>query len=84
MNELFPIIYGLCVGLLCSFVGSRRWRRLCWVGLSALFGVAATVLTGEWKIGWEFLLLDIPLVATCSFAMIVLRNRMKRRIRVPE
>jgi hypothetical protein len=49
-----------------------------------LFGVAATVLTGEWKIGWEFLLLDIPLVATSSFAMIVLRNRMKRRIRVPE
>ena len=37
-------------------------------------GVAATVLSGEWRSGWEFLFIDIPAVATSSFAMIILRN----------
>jgi hypothetical protein len=84
MNEVFPVLYGCCLGLFCSFVTSRGWRRFCWLGMSALFGLAATVLTGEWKIGWEFLLVDIPLVAASSYAVIVLRNKMKRRIRASE
>jgi hypothetical protein len=37
-------------------------------------GVAATVLSGEWRAGWEFLLIDIPAVAASSFAMIILLN----------
>jgi ABC-type Mn2+/Zn2+ transport system permease subunit len=76
MNEIFPVLYGVCVGFVCSFIAARRWRYLCCVGLSALFGVAATLLTGEWKFGWEFLLIDIPLVAGSSFAVMALRNRM--------
>lgn len=79
MNEIFPVAYGLGVGVLCAFVSSRRWRYFCWVGLSLLFGVVATVLTGEWKIGWEFLLIDIPLVAVSSLAVIVLRSWLRRR-----
>jgi ABC-type Mn2+/Zn2+ transport system permease subunit len=82
MNEIFPVLYGVCVGFVCSFIAARRWRYLCCVGLSALFGVAATLLTGEWKFGWEFLLIDIPLVAGGSFAVMALRNRMKRWARV--
>ncbi len=84
MNEIFPILYGCGVGLLCSFVSAPCWRWSCWLGLSALFGVAATVLTGEWKFGWEFLLIDIPLVAGSSFAVVVLRNKIKQRNRVSE
>jgi hypothetical protein len=81
MNEIFPVIYGVGVGFVCSFVASRRWRYLCWIVLSALFGIVATVLTGEWKFGWQFLLIDIPLVAVSSFAVMALRNRIRRRDR---
>jgi len=81
MNEIFPVLYGVGVGVVCTFIASPRWRCICWLGLSAVFGVAATVLTGEWKFSWDFLLIDIPLVAGCSFAVIALRNRMKRPVR---
>ena len=81
-NEIFPVLYGYGVGVLCSFVSFRRQQCFWWLGLSAVLGVAATVVTGEWKIGWEFLLIDITLVAASSFAVIALRNRMKRPIRV--
>ena len=82
MNEISPVLYGCALGVLCSFVGFRRQRWFCWLGWSAVLGVAATVVTGEWKIGWEFLLIDIMLVAASSFAMIALGNRMRRLIRV--
>ena len=81
MNELFPVLYGMCVGFACSFIASPRRRRASWLGLSALFGVAATVLTGEWKLGWEFLLIDIPLVAGSSYAVILLAAWIRRRSR---
>ena len=81
MNEIFPVLYGVCVGFVCSFIASGRWRYFCWVGLSALFGVAATILTGEWKLSWDFVLIDIPLVAGSSFAVMALRNLIRRRSR---
>ena len=74
MNELFPILIGSGVGLVCSFVSLRPWRCVFWWGSSVALGVAATVLSGEWRSGWEFLLIDIPAVAASSFAMIILRN----------
>jgi hypothetical protein len=84
MNEIFPVLYGCGGGFLCSFVSSLRWRFFCWLFFSAVFGIAATVVTGEWKVGWEFLLIDIPLVAASSFAVMVLRKEMTRRMRVSE
>lgn len=80
MSEIIPVLHGCGVGVLCSSLNSRRWLSF-WLGLSVLFGAAATVVTGEWKVGWEFLLIDIPLVAASSFAFIVLRNRLKRPLR---
>ena len=74
MNEVFPVLFGCGLGLLCGYVSVGRARCFCWVGLSAIFGLAATVGTGEWRSGWEFLFIDISAVAVSSFAMIVLRN----------
>jgi hypothetical protein len=82
MNEPFPVLYGVGVSLVSSVVGSRPLRYLCWGALSALFGVAATFFSGEWRMGWEFLLIDIPLVAGSSLAVIALAGswvRAKRR-----
>jgi hypothetical protein len=40
------------------------------VGLafSVVAGVLATVVSGEWRISWAFLLIDIPLVAGSAVA----------------
>jgi hypothetical protein len=78
MNEVLSVLYGCGLGVfLGSFISSRRQRYFCWLGLSALLGLAATIGTGEWKIGWEFLLIDIPLVSACSFSVIALRRGIK-------
>ena len=34
--------------------------------LSVVAGVLSTVMSGEWRISWAFLLVDIPLVAGCA------------------
>ncbi len=81
MNEIFPITYGLFIGLISSFIPGTRWRYGSWAFLSLLFGVVATFVTGEWKIGWEFLLIDIPLAAVCGLAVIAVRLWLKRRAR---
>jgi len=71
MDELFPLVGGAVLGILVA--GLRPSLRL-WTGalLSGLLGFAATVLSGEFRIGWEYLLVDIPLVAvsaSLSFAL---------------
>ena len=45
-------------------LGSVTVRRPVLVGvlLSVVAGVLATVFSGEWRISWAFLLIDIPLV----------------------
>jgi hypothetical protein len=35
---------------------------------SILLGTTATIVSGEYKVSWEFLLIDIPLVALSSIA----------------
>ena len=65
MGEIFPITAGLICGLL---LGSTTARRPLALGLtvSVVLGFLATVLSGEWRISWAFLLIDIPLVAGCA------------------
>jgi hypothetical protein len=65
MTELFPIASGLVAGLLIGFLVPRLRVPL---GVAAAFvlGVLATVVSGEYLVGWEFLLVDIPLVGVSS------------------
>jgi hypothetical protein len=67
VSEFFPIAAGLLCGLL---LGTLTARRRVVVGLlfSVVAGVLATVVSGEWRISWAFLLIDIPLVAVCAVA----------------
>lgn len=67
MHELFPIAAGLVLGAILALV--RPGLRLVTgiVGV-ALFGVLATVVSGEYLIGWEFLIIDVPLVAVSAAA----------------
>jgi hypothetical protein len=62
MDELFPVVSGVVLGIVVA--GIRPSLRL-WIGipLSIALGLAATVVSGEFEFGWEYLLIDIPLVA---------------------
>jgi hypothetical protein len=63
--ELFPITAGLLCGLVLGLLTARR-RVLVGLAFSVVAGVLATVVSGEWRISWAFLLIDIPLVAVCA------------------
>jgi hypothetical protein len=65
MDELFPVLSGVVLGIVVA--GIRPSLRL-WIGipLSIALGLAATVLSGEFEVGWEYLLIDIPLVAVSA------------------
>ena len=67
MEELFPIAAGLLCGLLLGSLTARR-RVVVGLAFSVVAGVLATVVSGEWRISWAFLLIDIPLVAVSAVA----------------
>ena len=62
MQELLPIACGVLVGALAG--GMKPSLQLPFVAvLAALLGTVATVVSGEFRASWGFLLVDIPLVA---------------------
>jgi hypothetical protein len=65
MDELFPVVSGVVLGIVVA--GIRPSLRL-WIGIpvSIVLGLAATVLSGEFEVGWEYLLIDLPLVAVSA------------------
>jgi hypothetical protein len=67
VTELFPIVAGLLCGLLLGSLTARR-RVIVGLAFSVVAGVLATVVSGEWRISWAFLLIDIPLVAVSAVA----------------
>jgi len=78
-NELFPIVSGLIVGAVLPLIRPQM-RIAVAVAASVVLGILATVISGEYKVGWEFLLIDIPLVAICSGAAFVTVRAAQRRI----
>jgi len=65
MDEVFPVVSGVVLGIVVA--GIRPSLRL-WIGIpvSIVLGLAATVLSGEFEVGWEYLLIDMPLVAVSA------------------
>ncbi len=81
-NEIFPVISGVLVGSVLGGVTARR-RPWVWALLSVVLGLAATVVSGEFKTTWGYLLIDIPLVgATSAGAFLVSRKLVLRRLQV--
>lgn len=78
MNELFPIVSGLVVGALLGYVRPRT-RAVTGILASIVLGALATVVSGEYKVSWEFLLVDIPLVALSSAAAFLVLRMVRRR-----
>jgi hypothetical protein len=78
MAEMFPLACGVLVG---ATLGVLRPRRGGWLAvlLSVLLGCAATVISGEFRISWDYLLIDIPLVAVSSAGAYLLIAVPRRR-----
>ena len=81
-NELVPVLSGVLAGLVLGGLTARQ-RPLAWVLLSFGLGLAATVVTGEFRISWVYLVVDIPLVAAVSAgAFVVTRAARRRQLRL--
>ncbi len=67
MGELLPLTLGLVLG---TAVGLKRPdARVLVVALLAVpLGVLATVVTGEFRTSWGYILVDVPLVAVAAAA----------------
>jgi high-affinity Fe2+/Pb2+ permease len=79
LNELFPIVSGVLLGL---FIQTLRPSLRLWIAVpvATVLGVLATIVSGEFKIGWEFLLIDIPLVAAAAWATIMAARLIRQRL----
>jgi hypothetical protein len=74
VQELFPILFGLILGAGLGFV--RPSMRLpVGAALAIVLGVLATVITGEFKSSWGYLLIDIPLVGLAAIAGLLAGRR---------
>ena len=79
MQEIFPMLSGLDVGVvLGSF--APRVRLPLGVVAAVVLGTAATVISGEFRIGWQFLLIDIPLVGVFAAVGLVGSRALRRRV----
>jgi hypothetical protein len=79
MHELFPIVSGLLLGAMLPLIRPQI-RLEVGVGASMVLGTLATIVSGEYRIGWEFLLIDIPLVALCSVTGFATARAVRRRL----
>ena len=74
MSELFPFAAGLVLGAVLGLL--RPAIRLpAGAACAVVLGVLATVVSGEFRTSWGYLLIDIPLVAGAAFLGLVLTSR---------
>jgi hypothetical protein len=74
MPELFPVAAGLVAGAVVAWVPALRRRRLTWLAALVL-GLTATVVSGESRVSWAYLLVDVPLVAVSCLLGTALTRR---------
>jgi len=67
VNEIFPILGGFVVGMLLRIV-PRRFRLVVGPVAVLTVGALATIISGEYELGWEYLLVDVPLAALAAAA----------------
>lgn len=79
MNELYPILSGTLIGAAVGFLRqeSRLWASTL---LSILFGTFATLVSGEFRVSWGYLLVDIPLVAGSTLISMMLVHNYRRSL----
>ena len=64
-SELFPITEGFVLGLFLAWTKPRDRLRIG-APIALALGALATLVSGEFRLNWGFLLVDIPLVVLSS------------------
>lgn len=81
MGEVFPVVAGILTGIIALRIASQQMRYLTVAVLAVVFGVTATIISGEALVSWAFLLIDIPLVLVSAVAtMVVVPYVMERYV----
>jgi hypothetical protein len=62
MQEIFPIVAGMLIGLVAIRINNESLRASFLIALSLIVGGLATYLSGEWLISWAFIGVDSLLV----------------------
>jgi hypothetical protein len=81
MDEVFPVLAGVIVGLVVPAVAPSRLRRLVVVVLSAALGVTASWISGELAVSTVYVLIDVAQVLCASLATRVLVTVWRRSAR---
>jgi hypothetical protein len=84
VNEVFPVVAGILIGLASQLGIPARWRTHFLLALSVVFGLTATVISGEAELSWGFLPIDVALVLLSAGATAVLTAAVRNRtLRLP-
>ena len=78
MDEVFPVLAGIVVGLVTQSLGPRV-RAVVLGVLSVVFGVVASWISGELTISWAYLLIDIAQVLGAALSIWALATAWRRR-----
>lgn len=75
MEELVPLSFGFLLGTTLGLWKSQL-RLPVGAVLAGALGVLATVVTGEARVSWAFVLIDIPLVAAAAVLGVLAGRRL--------
>lgn len=79
MQELFPIVGGVLIGLGVQQIRNLRVRAIVLVALCLLVGALASFLSGELEVSWGFISVDALLVWGGALAAILVSTLWRRR-----
>jgi hypothetical protein len=80
VTELVPLCLGAFFGLLLGSLRLAPSGRIVAL-LAVLLGVCATAVTGELRVAWEYVLVDIPLVGLSAVACFACLRRRRSLVR---
>jgi len=78
MEEVFPVLCGIAIGLVLSYLPSSL-RVIMVAVLGVAFGVLAAWVSGELAISWVYVLIDTAQVVGAAILTAVLVARWQRR-----
>jgi hypothetical protein len=79
MEEVFPVLAGVAVGLVAHLAGSIRFRALLIGVFGVAFGACASWTSGELAVSWVYLLVDTAQVMGASVMTLFLARLWLRR-----
>ncbi len=74
--EILPVLSGMVLGCVLGCVHpSRRWTA--GAVLAFVLGVLATIASGEFRLSWNYVLVDVPLVAGSAAVTLIAVHRLR-------